>query len=161
MLASDAYCCSVCKEVVLQLESGHSLEELPRRRRVADTIAVHEARSLRRLRVSRAPRMLVRIGEDAAEWRYPFRCPGCFVPLGYRAAPLGEPSERLYLHAGAVQLLRRASSDDGDGAAGSGPERREGRAPPAPAADTPAAADMGAKRLRQGPHSEREPPEVG
>ena len=32
MLASDAYCCSVCKEVVLQLESGHSLEELPRRR---------------------------------------------------------------------------------------------------------------------------------
>lgn len=119
LMATDAYGCSLCAEVVMHLEPGHDLAAMPRRS-TDGAIAVSEPASLRRLRICRGPKRLLRAVSGAAEWQFPLCCPNCNVLLGYRTQPPGKACEWMYVHQGSLALSRRArvatSTHDGEGA---------------------------------------------
>lgn len=108
MQATDAYGCSLCGALAVNVQPGFSLETCPVRD--ADkSLVVDEAASLRRLRVSRCPRRLFKHPDASVEWQYPVACPGCSAMLGYRSNELGSLSAALFLHPGSISLVRSAT----------------------------------------------------
>lgn len=136
LLATDQYGCSICGCEVLNLDPPRRLADMPVRR-TDGAFAVHEARYVRRLHVSRAPLRLLRIttasdsdappaatpssaapmsstgtpgSESRIERQFPILCPHCNAHVGYRTAPPGTPCPRLYIHSGSLFLLRPAGA---------------------------------------------------
>jgi hypothetical protein len=114
LLATDGLACTLCNTEAINVEPGHDISIFPRRA-TDGAIAVNEKASLRRLVVCRAPVRLLRRDDGGVERHYPILCPSCNVQLGYRSAPLGSPSDFLYLYPGAVDVSRKASgATEGD-----------------------------------------------
>lgn len=109
LATADPYFCALCSTCCLHLSKACSLEGVPRRGTDGSSV-IDEATQLRRLSVVRGPPKAVR-REKGVERQFPVHCPACDIPIGYRPAPLDEPTRFLYIYDGALKANKRTEVD--------------------------------------------------